>query len=223
MAGKDGRSNNWNFILYPESAPENWREIIDETRIEWVESPLHDKDINPTGETKKEHYHITLLYPTNQSYEQVCELVQEQLKQPIPIKCKSVKGSIRYMSHKDSPEKYQYNFNDIRCHGGADLETLCSPTFSERLEIQKDITAFIKDNDITDFADLVEIAQTAKYDEWYTVMMNYSTLSITAYINSRRNKKQQAKKDISEITNEIYMKIHEDVKIEFLAKYPSKK
>lgn len=49
-----GRTRSWTFILYPESAPENWREILNDLFIQWVESPLHDKDIDEgTGELKK--------------------------------------------------------------------------------------------------------------------------------------------------------------------------
>ena len=50
---KDTRSRNWSWIIYPESAPENWRTILDESGEKWIESPLHDKDINElTGEPK---------------------------------------------------------------------------------------------------------------------------------------------------------------------------
>ena len=36
------RTRNWTVVLYPESAPENWRDILDALHIEWVESPLHE-------------------------------------------------------------------------------------------------------------------------------------------------------------------------------------
>lgn len=58
---KETRTRNWSVIVYPESAPENWRQILDESHIEWIESPLHEFDTNPTGEIKKPHYHILLL------------------------------------------------------------------------------------------------------------------------------------------------------------------
>ena len=183
----DDRTRNWNFILYPESAPENWRDIIDEYHIEWVESPLHDKDMDPTGEPKKPHYHVSLLFPTNQSYRQVKELT-DSLNAPIPIKCKSVKGSIRYMVHKDNPDKYQYFWNDIVCHGGADLSDLCAPTATERMQIQQDILSYIRENNIIEFADIVDYACHSGLDEWLNVMMNFSTLSINAYVRSRRYK-----------------------------------
>ena len=40
----------WAFVLYPESAPENWKEILQQTGLSCCVSPLHDKDINPTGD-----------------------------------------------------------------------------------------------------------------------------------------------------------------------------
>ena len=46
------RTRNWTFIVYPESAAENWRELLDEEHLEWIESPLHDRDVNATGEPK---------------------------------------------------------------------------------------------------------------------------------------------------------------------------
>ena len=182
------RSRNWNFVLYPESAPENWRDIIDETRIEWVESPLHDMDIDPTGEPKKAHHHITLLYPSDKSWEQVKEIVCDLLFQPIPVKCQSVKGSIRYMVHKDNPDKYQYNWADIVCHGGADLAALCAPTNTERTIILKDIMTFVSDNNITEFCDLINMCLATGRDEWFQVICNYNTLVISAHIRSIRYK-----------------------------------
>lgn len=188
---KDERTRNWNFIIYPESAPTNWREIINETRIEWVESPLHDRDINPDGEVKKSHYHVTLLFSSNKSYEQVKALT-DSVNAPIPIKCQSVKGSIRYMVHKDNPEKAQYDWNKIMCHGGANLTALCSPTTTERLQIQQDIMAYIRQSDIIEFSDLVSYAMDEGLNDWFNVMMNYSTVSINAFLRSKRHKAEKA-------------------------------
>lgn len=187
------RTLNWNFILYPESAPPNWREIINETHIEWVESPLHDKDVNEDGTVKKAHYHITLLFPSVKTFEQV-EEVTKSVNAPIPIKCLSVKGSIRYMVHKDNPEKFQYNWNDIKCYGGADLSALCAPTSTERLQIQEDIIDYIRENGITEFFDIVNYAKDTGLKEWFNVLMNYSTISINAFIRSQRHKFESEEK-----------------------------
>ena len=50
---KETRTRSWTFLVYPESAPDNWRDYLDEEHLEWVESPLHEFDVNPTGEVKK--------------------------------------------------------------------------------------------------------------------------------------------------------------------------
>jgi len=59
---KETRCRNWTFVLYEDSAPVNWRDILDDEHIEWIESPWHDKDVNANGEPKKKHKHIALLY-----------------------------------------------------------------------------------------------------------------------------------------------------------------
>jgi len=191
-----GRTRNWNIIVYPESAPENWRDIVDETRIEWVASPLHDKDVDPDGTIKKSHWHVLLLFEGVKTYEQVKE-VADRINAPVPVKCQSVKGSIRYMAHKDHPDKFQYNWNDIVCYGGADLSALCAPTATERLQIQKDILSFIRDNGLDEFSDLIDSIEKMKNDEWLNVALNYSTISINAYLRSRRHKAEKSQRSES--------------------------
>ena len=40
------RAKDWTFIVYPESAPEDWRSILaDRLQVKAIISPLHDKDI----------------------------------------------------------------------------------------------------------------------------------------------------------------------------------
>ena len=67
---KDTRTRVWTFLVYPDSAPENWRDLLDEQHIEFIVSPLHDRDINPTGEPKKPHWHLMLTFEGKKSYEQ---------------------------------------------------------------------------------------------------------------------------------------------------------
>ena len=103
---KESRTRNWTFVLYEDSAPENWRDILDEMFIEWIESPWHDKDINADGEPKKKHKHILLMFGGVKSYEQVKEIT-DKLGQPIPQRCHNAKAMVRYMAHLDNPEKAQ--------------------------------------------------------------------------------------------------------------------
>ena len=60
---KDKRSNKWAFLIYQESTPENYLDILEEMHIPFVLSPWHDKDINKeTGEFKKAHKHGVLFF-----------------------------------------------------------------------------------------------------------------------------------------------------------------
>ncbi|MDU2191324.1 MAG: Rep family protein, partial [Klebsiella pneumoniae] len=44
-AKRAGRTRNFTTIVYPESAPENWLEILQQLFVPALVSPLHDKDV----------------------------------------------------------------------------------------------------------------------------------------------------------------------------------
>lgn len=88
-----GRTRSWTFILYPESAPENWRDILDEFHVEWIESPLHDKDKEANGDIKKPHWHILIIFESVKAYEQVKEIT-DSLNAPHPQKCAGAKALV---------------------------------------------------------------------------------------------------------------------------------
>ena len=81
----------WAFVLYLESAPENWKELLQLRGIPVCISPYHDKDINPDGTPKKPHYHIILCFPNTTTYNNV-KNITDSLNQPIPISLDAVKG-----------------------------------------------------------------------------------------------------------------------------------
>lgn len=180
-----GRSRTWTIILYPESATSNWKEIIDEFFIEWVESPLHNKDVNPDGELKKPHWHILLMFPSVKSYEQVVELT-DMLNAPAPQKAMSAKGVVRYMLHLDNPEKYQYDKSELKAHGGADLSELLKPTSSDRYELIKEMLIFIRENDIKEMKELLDYAIEERFDDWFPLLSDNSAYIVAQYIKSNR-------------------------------------
>lgn len=184
---KDTRTRNWSVVLYPESAPENWRTLLDDMHIEWVESPLHDADINANGEVKKAHWHILLMFGGVKSYEQVRELT-EALNCPSPQKCHNAKALVRYMAHLDNPDKHQYTVSDIKGHGGVDIAEMLRPSSSERYELIKEMIDFVKDNSIIEFQDLMDYACTQRFDDWFPLLCDNSTVVISNYIKSCRHR-----------------------------------
>lgn len=200
---RDDRTRNWIFILYPESAPENWRDVIDELHIQWAESPLHDCDKNADGSPKKPHYHILLTFDGNKSFSQICEIT-EKLCCPIPQKCQNVKGTVRYFVHMDDPDKYQYDRDKIVSHGGFDVASNLRATSSDRYSILREIVDFVRTKEIIEYADLVEYALMEHPDDWFPLLADTSTLFISTYITSLRNKYYRAKKlNIDPVTGEI--------------------
>lgn len=191
---KDTRCRNWAIVVYPgenehDGSPSNWREIIDEHHIEWIESPLHDNDINANGEKKKPHYHVLLMYGGVKSYEQVVDLCQE-LNCPIPQRCLNVKALVRYMAHLDNPEKAQYNILDVKGHGGVDIAEMLRPSSSERYILIKEMQEFIKEYNILEFQDILDYAAANRFDDWYPLLCDNSTYIISMYIKSQRHRIQ---------------------------------
>lgn len=183
------RTRNWMIVVYPDSAPKNWREYLDETHIEWVESPLHEWDVNPTGEVKKPHWHVLLMFGGVKSYEQVCDFIQP-LNCPIPQRCHNAKAMVRYMAHLDNPEKFQYNVADIVSHGGVDIAELLRPSSSERYSLIREMTDYIKENQITEFCDFMFYAMSERYDDWFPLLCDSSAYVIGLVIKSQRHRSE---------------------------------
>lgn len=62
MLDSNKRYRNFATVVYPDSAPPNWLDILSEHKVPAFVSPLHDSDVNPTGENKKAHFHVMLMF-----------------------------------------------------------------------------------------------------------------------------------------------------------------
>lgn len=192
MSGKIVKGRDWSFIVYPESAPVNWREILDETHMRWIESPLHDKDFNPDGTFKKPHWHVMLSADGPITLKAVSKIV-EPLNVPAPQKVSSGRGLIRYMIHLDNPEKYQYSKDEIIGHCGADVESYFEMSKTSKTEVMKEIVVYINDNEIDNYADFLMVC-IQHSDDWFDVATNYNTLAINKMIDAVWQKKHKNKK-----------------------------
>lgn len=177
----------WAFVLYPESAPQNWQDILQQTGLQVAISPLHDKDINPTGEHKKEHYHIILCYDGPTTFNNVKTNITDPLGQPIPIALEQVRGYFRYLTHKDNPEKYQYNEKDIITLNDFDIDNYNDLTKSQINAILIELQKMIIDYKITEYCDLLDVLLSLEKYSYLDVAMNH-TILFNSYIASKRNK-----------------------------------
>lgn len=191
------KKRNWTFVLYPESAPEDWREKIKISGLMSAISPLHDKDINPTGEAKKAHYHVLLVYSGPTTYNAVAKFTAS-LNATIPQALESVRGMYRYFSHKDNPEKYQYDEKEITTLNGFNIADLVELTKSEVNELKAKILKLIREVGIVEYASLIDFlvdnGMTAEYD----VAIN-NTFFFNTYICSKRNAEKAIQEEFIKI------------------------
>lgn len=180
------KKRNWAFILYPESAPADWKDLLASTGLPIAISPLHEFDHNPDGEIKKAHHHVLLHYDGPTTYNVVNGLCRK-LNQPSPQPIDSMRGQYRYLTHKDNPEKYQYQEADICRLNGFDIADFIEFSRSEVQSLIKKIHAFIRENDIYEYADLLDMLLDSDMFDEYEIATNH-TIFVNAYITSRRNK-----------------------------------
>lgn len=176
----DNRFRNFGCIVYPDSAPEDWKALIGEMCIPCFISPLHDKDIDPGDQPKKPHHHVVFMFDGKKSPDTVAEMFQTFGG----VGCEKVqafRGYARYLCHLDNPEKAQYNVDDVTAYGGADYRHVIGlPT--DRYTAISEIIDFIDDNCITSLAKLMRKCKDEKR-EWFNVIVD-NTIVVREYIKS---------------------------------------
>ena len=197
---RDERVRNWVFILYPESAPEDWKERLQEMCIPCAISPLHDRDLNPDGEKKKAHYHIMIMFDGNKSYEQIKEIT-DSFNASIPQKVLSVRGQVRYFCHLDNPEKYQYSEKDIITYGGIDTSELLKKSASYRYNTISDIYDFVKKQEITEITKLLDYCKDEGLEDWFVMLCDGQATVVKEAIKSLRHQKKD--KDVHDLYDMI--------------------
>jgi hypothetical protein len=155
--------------------------------IEWIESPLHDNDFDAAGNPKKPHRHLLFMFGSLKSFEQVKELA-DLLNCPIPKPCHNTRALVRYMTHMDDANKFQYSSADIKSYGGVDLAQILKANSSERYSVIREMIEFIRQNDIREFQDLMDYAISQRFDDWFPLLCDNSAYIVQQYIKSARHR-----------------------------------
>ncbi|MGL5686894.1 MAG: replication protein [Vagococcus fluvialis] len=188
------RSNKWAFLIYQESSPKNYLEILESLRVPFVLSPWHDKDINSeTGEIKKSHKHGALYFDSLKSYSQVSELISNKLNGPSHVEIVlSPKGMFNYFTHADNPDKTLYNVEDIESGCGFEIDKFLLEQNSDNF--MNEVIDIIEENNFTEFEDLVRYARKNNY--LLLGLIIERTYFFAKYLDSRRhNPSKQLKKE----------------------------
>ena len=182
---KEKRSNKWAFLIYQESAPENYLDVLEEMHIPFVLSPWHDKDINKeTGEFKKAHKHGVLFFESLKSYTQVSELLTEKLNTPSHVEVvMSPKGMYDYFIHAENPDKTLYNIDEIESGCGFELEQFLITNNNE--QFLSTVIDIIEVHNFTEFNNLVRYARVENPSLLNLIIDK--TYFFAKYLDSRRH------------------------------------
>ncbi len=175
------RYRNFGCVVYPESAPENWIDILSDQKLPCFVSPLHDEDLDIQGQPKKPHYHVMVMFEGKKSRDQVnvifnqiggvgCEIVN------------SIRGYARYLCHMDNPEKHQYNPDDVICFGGADYFGICSLAVDKYKAIGE-MMDFCKLEGIHSFAYFCRYAKDFRFD-WFRILCDSGAFVMREYLKT---------------------------------------
>lgn len=176
------RTRNYATVVYPESAPEGWQQILAEQFVPAFISPLHKDDLNPTGEPKKPHYHVLIMFDSVKTMEQAqdifsliggvgCEVV------------KSIRGYARYLCHLDNPEKAQYEPSEVTNLCGADYIGTIGLAIDKYVAIGE-MQDFCEKYNVVSFYALSKYARSHRPD-WHRILCDCGSVFMREYLKSR--------------------------------------
>ena len=183
MSEKIFKTRNWMSILYPESSVDNWLSILEETCIPTFISPLHNMDIHSDGTPKKEHYHIIIMFDgpkTEKNAQDIFDLIGAIKCQPIH----SLKGQVSYLTHLNSPDKFQYNSSDVISLNGANYNEILDSVTNYR-GILKEILVSIDGINCNSLYDLTQYAMETGNEDWFIVCTEKYSYFLDKYLKSR--------------------------------------
>lgn len=169
-------------VVYPESAPADWRERLEAQHVKAMVSPLHCQDVLPTGELKKEHWHVLWRYEGVKTTAQAQELVDLIGGAGSVEMVADYRGYARYLCHLDSPDKAQYDASEIQCFGGEDWEAVALSE-AERVDAALDeIEDWIDETGCVSYVALCRYARRQRPD--WTRCIRTHTIHLSALIKS---------------------------------------
>jgi len=173
------------FVVYPESAPENWRQILKESHLPFAISPLH----SPDDENSKPHYHVVYKHGNPITLDCAKECIPESIPANGYIEpVRNPRGYQRYLIHLDDLEKEQFQGSVkelIDVINGFPLDLTRDFSQAERAEQRRKIHGVIREFNMFEYSELLDFL--IEYDnDLYDYACNH-TILFNTYLTSRRN------------------------------------
>lgn len=193
MSIDDGKKHQYyDFLIYPDSAPDNFLSILKDSHAPFVLSPLHA----PDDQDAKPHYHCIYMHGGPCMFSTALAFLK-------PIVCDNgiaangyveithhPHGYMRYLLHLDDPEKEQFDGGRYDCTvlNAFPLDLTRELSREELRDIRRNIFAYIRKWDITEYSQLIDDLDGD--EEWLDYVCNH-TILFNGYLTSRRNAKKK--------------------------------
>lgn len=174
------RYRNFATIVYPESAPSDWQEILSSYHVPAFVSPLHDKDTMPDGSLKKAHYHVMMMYDGVKTRDQVDEVIHSFGGVGIEV-VGSITGYARYLCHLDELTKVHYPIEQVVAFAGADYYHISSLAV-DRYKALDEMCDYVVVNHIVSFTEFTNYCRVHKF-EWFRLLVDNSTYFMDKFIS----------------------------------------
>lgn len=204
---KSIKKRHWVYIVYPESAPEDWIEVLKDTLVPFAVSPLHDQDVDIVGNLKKPHWHLIVSFDGPTTFNcaaSYCEIT----KGPLPKACGSLKGAYEYFTHKNSLDKYHYSSTEIQEYNGFVVEV----TNNESMKINKELAKLIYAENIIEITELECLIRNYYGDEYYVAFVRnayYFNMLIKSLRHNPERRRKKMKRKINQ--NNQFKNIEENM------------
>lgn len=170
------KAKYWTFLVYQDSSPTNWKELLNDTNVSLAISPIHDQDLTDTGELKKAHYHVVLAFTNTTTYNNALEIAK-LCGANIVKKVFSMSGIYEYLTHENEANKIHYDKNEIIKMNNFNLyEYDTTSRKAEELNDFKLLMNIIINNNITTLSKLFEIISNADNDNLFKILKSNAYL-----------------------------------------------
>ena len=172
-------------MLYPDSTTYDTDKLIKalaEEHLTFAVSPIHDRDVEDDGSLKKGHYHLLLAYSSATTLNNIrgwvkaCGMPESDLHS-VRV-CASGVGYFRYLTHKDNPEKAQYDDKEIRIFNDYDeIFKKFANTESDKIDKLVRIFQIVDDLNTISFHNLIQYLMLNERD-LFKMLTSSSALAI---------------------------------------------
>lgn len=115
------------YITITDNVPENFDKIIKvaKSSYKWYWYIFHDRDLDENGTIKKKHLHLVCFDSSPATISKAVKNFEGCTLPNCVEACKSGRAMLRYLIHKDDPDKFQYESKDVQTNNiGQFLEAI---------------------------------------------------------------------------------------------------